>query len=88
MEGDMPKKGTGINKDKSDIVRVRISPAERERCTKARLAGAHNEDAESSFLGFLVKLGIAKYEKAILPLEVATDEAVPTIAEVKKKKLS
>jgi hypothetical protein len=80
----MPKKNTGT--EKSDIVRVRISPEARERCNRARLAGAHYDEAESSFLGFLVKIGIAKYEKTILPLEVSEDEPNPIIT--KKKGVS
>jgi len=81
----MPKKKNET--EKAEIVRVRVSTELRERCTKARLAGSHNSEAESSFMGYLVDVGIAKYEKAILPLERGDDEA-PAISATKKKGVS
>jgi hypothetical protein len=80
----MPKKNDDT--EKTEIVRVRISLEERERCTKARLAGAHHMEAESSFMGFLVDLGLKKYEKTILPSEMIEDEPPAILA--KKKKIS
>jgi hypothetical protein len=82
--GNMPKKHDDT--EKTEIVRVRMSFEERERCNKARLAGSHHMDAESSFMGFLVDLGLKKYEKALLPLEMAEDETPATL--IKKKKVS
>ena len=79
----MPKKNNDL--EKAEIVRVRISSDERERCAKARLSGARKDDAESSFLGYLVKLGLAKYEKAILPVELGEDESLVVPISEKKK---
>jgi len=79
----MPKKNSEL--EKAEIVRVRISSDERERCTNARLSGARKDDAESAFLGYLVKLGIAKYEKAILPIERGDDESLVVPISEKKK---
>ena len=82
----MPKKNDET--EKTEIVRVRISLEERKRCTKARLAGSRHLDAESSFMGFLVNIGLNKYEKAILPLEMAKDEALVTVPQQVLKKES
>jgi len=71
----MPKKNT--ESEKVEIIRVRISAKERERCKEARLAGAFKDEAESTFMGYLVKLGITKYEKAILPIEIGEAEPLP-----------
>jgi hypothetical protein len=46
----------------------------RARCEKARLAGAHSSDPESAFVGYLVRVGLAKYETCILPAETSMDE--------------
>ena len=78
----MPKKNSEL--EKAEIVRVRISSDERKKCTNARLSGAHRDDAESAFLGYLVKLGLTKYEKAILPVERGDDESPATVATEKK----
>jgi hypothetical protein len=63
----MPKRKTEA--DNSENIRVRVSQETRERCNLARLAGAHKRDAESSFFGYLLELGLVKYEKIILPIE-------------------
>jgi len=81
-EVDMPKKNSEAKK--AEIVQIRLSTEVREKCTNARLAGAHSDDAESSFLGFLVKLGLTKYEKVFLPLEKGEDESPATVATEKK----
>jgi len=76
----MPKKKDEINK--SEVIQLRLTADTRERCKKARLSGAHKLEAEASFFGFLIELGLAKYEKALLPLEMGKDESpdVPTVA--------
>jgi len=68
----MPKRKDETNKTES--IQLRLTPETRRRCTEARLSGAHKLEAEASFMGFLVELGIAKYEKAILPMERGDDE--------------
>jgi len=78
----MPKKKDETNK--SESIQLRLTPETRQRCNNARLSGAHKLEAEASFMGFLIELGIAKYEKAILPLERGEDES-PVITTPKKK---
>jgi len=68
----MPKRVDGASK--SETIQLRLTPETRQRCNKARLSGARKRDAEAAFLGFLIELGIAKYEKAILPVEIGEDE--------------
>jgi len=81
----MPKKNSEAKK--AEIVQIRLSTEVRERCANARLDGPRSDDAESSFLGYLVKLGLSKYEKAILPMERGEDEN-PTTATTEKKAVS
>ena len=64
----------------SEVVRVRVSESLRTKCAAARERGAHAGDAESSFLGYLLAVGLAKYEKAILPHETSEDEGLPNEA--------
>jgi len=59
--------------EKSEVLKVRISEGVRKKCTAARLKGAHAADAESTFLGYLVALGLARYERSILPIELGED---------------
>jgi hypothetical protein len=60
--------------EKAVIVRVRMDEEIRSKCEKARLAGAHSSDPESAFVGYLVRVGLAKYESCILPAETSMDE--------------
>jgi hypothetical protein len=55
-------------------LRIRISPDLKRLCNEARLAGAHSRTAESAFIGYLIEVGLKRYEKAILPLEQGKDE--------------
>ena len=70
---------------KAETVKVRLGLDILERCNTVRLAGYHKVDAESKFLGYLVELGLNKYEKFILPLEQGEDEN-PDVPTVKKQK--
>jgi hypothetical protein len=63
---------------KAETVKVRLTLDMLERCEKARLEGYHRVDAESKFLGYLVELGLKKYETAILPIEESKDETLAT----------
>jgi hypothetical protein len=67
----MPKKNRGA--EKAEIIRIRISTKERERCKEAQLAGVFRDEAEAAFMGYLVKLGLNKYEQSILPIERGVD---------------
>jgi len=78
----MPKRIDEVTK--SENIKIRLTPETRKRCKIARLSGAHKLEAEASFIGFLVELGLAKYEKALLPLEIGEDE-IPASAVVKKR---
>jgi hypothetical protein len=67
----MPKRKDGT--PVTEVVKVRIATELRLKAENARKVGAHAEDAESSFLGYLLKIGLYKYEKQILPLEQGED---------------
>ena len=71
----MPKRKDEVSK--TETIQLRLTLETRERCKKARLAGAHKLEAEASFFGFLIELGLAKYEKALLPLEIGDEENLP-----------
>jgi hypothetical protein len=58
----------------SSIIRIRIPNDLLEDVEYARKSGGHNAEAQSTFLGYLVKLGLAKYNKIILPAEQGNDE--------------
>jgi len=81
----MPKRNDDLNL--SEQIKVRLTPETRQRCNEARLAGAHKWAAESSFMSYLLELGIAKYEKAILPVERGDDES-PMASATEKKAVS
>ena len=80
----MPKRKDEVNK--SENIKIRLTPETRERCAKARLSGAHKLEAESSFLGFLIELGMAKYENALLPIERGEDDVPEAPAAPASKK--
>jgi len=53
---------------------IRWTKGLRERCDNARKAGAHSTCAESTFIRYLIELGVAKYERSILPQEITDNE--------------
>jgi hypothetical protein len=59
----------------TETLRIRISTELKQECNEARLAGAHSRMAETAFVGYLIEIGLKKYEKTILPLERGDDEA-------------
>jgi hypothetical protein len=59
----------------TETLRIRISSELKQLCNDARLTGAHSRMAESAFIGYLIEIGLNKYEKSILPLEKGYDEA-------------
>jgi hypothetical protein len=65
--GTMPKRKD--ESDNTETLRIRISPELKRLCNDARLAGAHKRMAESAFVGYLIEIGLKKYQCAILPLE-------------------
>ena len=70
----MPTRKDGS--ENTEKIIIRWSKSLRDRCYIAQQAGAHSSDAESTFIRYLIELGIAKYEKSILPLEQSQDELV------------
>jgi hypothetical protein len=60
----------------TETIRIRLSPELKRLCYEARLAGAHSRVAESVFIGYLIEIGLKRYEKAILPLEQGKDEGL------------
>jgi hypothetical protein len=83
----MPTRKDGM--ENTERIIVRWPKNLRDRCELARQAGAHSSEAESAFVRYLIELGIARYEKSILPLEQSQDEVVdsntPTTNEDDKK---
>jgi hypothetical protein len=65
----------------SSIVRIRLSNDLIKDCEEARLAGMRDGDAQSTFLGYLVKLGLAKYNKIILPAEKSENGVAASVSE-------
>jgi hypothetical protein len=57
----------------SDVLKVRLPKDLRERCDRARRDGAHSAEAESTFLGYLVHIGLTRYEQIILPVELGEE---------------
>jgi hypothetical protein len=53
----------------SMTVKVRLSLKLLKECKEAKAAGIHEDGAQSTFLGYLIKLGFAKYQRSILPAE-------------------
>lgn len=62
--------------DATEVIRVRISTALKDRCVAVKNTGARACDAESTFFGYLIAVGLAKYEKSILPHEISEDSPV------------
>jgi repressor LexA len=58
------------------IIKIRAPVPVLDRCKEALELGAHTRSAESTFLGYLLTLGINVYERGILPLEMGEGEAV------------
>jgi hypothetical protein len=57
----------------TETIRIRLSAEMKKLCNKARLSGAHSRMAESAFIGYLIEIGLSRYEKAILPIEKGDD---------------
>jgi len=59
-----------------------------KRINAARLAGAHSLDTFPRFKNYLLELGLAKYEKAILPLENPNNHLDHCTAQTRAKIIS
>jgi hypothetical protein len=55
-------------------VKARVTTDIMKECDKVRLNGAHKRESQSSFLGYLIELGLAKYIRVIQPAEQGNDE--------------
>jgi len=75
----MPKRKDEAPQAKT--VKVRLSVDILERCNATRIASYHKVDAESKFLGYLVELGLNRYEQSILPVEKGKDESIAYASE-------
>jgi len=73
----MPKRS--IAPEETEVVKIRMTTAMKQKCQDARARGAHSNDADSTFLGYLIAVGLAKYEKSILPHETGEDEIAPGV---------
>jgi hypothetical protein len=74
-QGTMPRRND--ESGNTETLRIRISPELKRLCNEARLAGAHRRMAESSFIGYLIEVGLEKYRNAILPLEQGQETEGP-----------
>jgi hypothetical protein len=70
----MPKRIDEV--PEKETIKVSLSLEMIRAVEEARMAGIHSEEARSTFLGYLVKLGLAKYNKVLLPAEQGNDELV------------
>lgn len=57
----------------SEVVGVRIKNALLERVRQIQKQGDWTDQSENAFLGYLVGLGITRYERSILPYERGDD---------------
>jgi len=57
------------------VVKIRMPIKIKIECLKAKEDGLHWHEAESTFLGYLLELGLRKYQKVILPAETSNDES-------------
>lgn len=64
----MPAKVT--DSEETEVVKIRLSVKLKADCSAARGSGAHSNQAESTFLGYLLRIGLARYTQAILPVEL------------------
>jgi len=80
----MPKRKDTAPEAKT--VKVRLGIDILERCNTIRLSSYHKVDAESKFLGYLVELGLNRYEQSILPIERGEDEILSTFKRATSKK--
>jgi hypothetical protein len=56
-------------KTKSKTITFRVSQETADRCEQLRLAGAYKYQMNSAFSRAIFNIGLAHYEKAILPIE-------------------
>lgn len=66
--------GAKTGENKTEVIKIAMTRTLRDKCNSARLEGAHYQEAESVFLGYLIALGITRYEKSVLPIEKGEDE--------------
>jgi Arc/MetJ-type ribon-helix-helix transcriptional regulator len=50
-------------------IKVRIPEELKTECSEARNSGLHKNDAESTFIRYLLELGLKTYQNQILPIE-------------------
>jgi hypothetical protein len=67
------------------VVKVRIPLEVLHECELARKSGLHSDEAQNTFLGYLLKLGLAKYKKVILPSEISEDKVIPDMKHQENK---
>ena len=64
----MPKR-KGIDPPSTEVIKIRIPIKVKIEALRAKEAGLHWDSADSSFFGFLLKLGLKSYQNHILPIE-------------------
>ena len=62
--------------DPPNMVTFNVSlPVElKEECLLAKNSGIHRDKAESTFIRYLLEIGLRKYQKVIQPAELSEDE--------------
>jgi len=73
----MPKR-KGIDPPSTAVVKIRIPIKVKNECLKLQETGYWSTKAESSFLGYLLEIGLNKYKKSVLPGETSADEPILT----------
>jgi hypothetical protein len=72
MRGFMPK--TKKANTPTEVIRLRVRSDIIKKCREVQKKGARADDAESTFLNYLIRIGINIYEKSILPVENFEDD--------------
>jgi len=71
----------------SQVIDIRIRKEVLARAERIWKAGARADESRSAFLGYLVKVGLAQYERKILPVELGeADDTVGPPTEVEPER--
>jgi hypothetical protein len=62
----MPAREKGIDPPSTEVIKIRIPIKIKIECLKAKAAGARWDEANSTFFGYLLKIGLKTYQNHIL----------------------
>jgi len=63
----MPRRKDG--EQNTEVVKVRLNIDTIRKANEVRMEGGHAYEAESTFLGYLLNIGLNRYAVSILPME-------------------